>query len=216
VLLLAALLLADAPVRSPSETWSCSASHYIGAGGMSVNMPFWGPNDPIIQRPYLSISVDRFSFDWKPARRLLKDRYRDPTGVRFPLRLERKPRFGYVVLTAPGEHPVQIRMGANALWTWDIWHGAYLTLTDARGTARLLRVPRWTATVTDGQGRVQEVTTLAPPARDEVRPLYEEARGRMSEAARDPAHSPLCKLDPEREDEGDIVRFSGSGSPDPA
>jgi hypothetical protein len=216
MLLTTALLLAAAPVRSSSETWSCAFNSGSDEAHMMVSMSFWGPGDPMIQRPFLAIRIRSFSYDWNPTPRLLKEAYRDPTEVAFPLRLQKKPRHGHVVLTAPGESPVRIRMGANALWTWDVWHGAYLRLTDGFATARLLRVPRWTATVIDGRGRVQEVTTLAPPARLEVRPFYEEARRRMSAAARDPARSPLCKLDEKREDEGDIVRLSGSGSSDPA
>ena len=216
MLLLTALLLADAQAGYSSRSWTCTANHFIGVGGMSVSMSFWGPNKPIIKRPYFSISVRRFSYHWNPTPRLLTQKYRDPNEVGFPLRLKAKPRFGHVVLTARGERPVRIPMGQDALWTWDVWHGAYLRLKDGQGTSRLLSVPRWTATVFDRRGRVQEVTTIVVPARNEVRPLYDEARLHMLGAARDPERSPLCTLDPERGDEGDIVRLSGSGSSDPA
>jgi hypothetical protein len=182
---------------------------------MSVWMPFWGPNAPILDRPYLSIDVGNFWYGWTREPRLLEEPYRDPTRLRFPLRLQNKPRPGSVVLTAPGERPIRLRMGKSTLWYWDVWHGPILEVKDKRATAHLLRAARWTATIYDGGGRVREAVALNMPSRDEVRPLYEEARRSMSDAARDPAHSPLCKRD-DQQDLQSIVQLSESGSSGPA
>jgi hypothetical protein len=100
---------------------------------------------------------------------------------------------------------VRVKLDENALLGWDRRHGAYLRLKDSEAAARLLRVSRWTATVRDRRGKVQAVAAIESPPREEVRRLYELARREMVSAARDPARSPLCKLEEPREDEGAII-----------
>jgi hypothetical protein len=199
--LLAALLL----VQPGFQIWNCSATSESGQTYMSVSMSFWGPGKPIIKRPYLAVYVRDFSYDWKPQARLLEERFRDPTQIAFPLPLERKPSLGHVMLTAPGEEPIRVKLDGDSLLGWDSRHGAYLQVGNPEDSARLLRVSRWTATVRDRRGRVQEVAAIASPSREEVRPLYDLARRRMTEAARDPARSPLCELAPPRENEESII-----------
>lgn len=199
--LLAALLL----IQPGYQIWDCSAGGRSGQTYMSVSQSFWGPGKPVIRRPYLAISVRDFSYDWKPRARLLEEPFRDPTEIAFPLPLRRKPSLGHVLLTAPGEEPIRVKLDDYSLLGWDRRHGAWLRLKNPEHSARLLRVRHWTASVRDRRGRVQEVGAVDSPSRKEVRPVYELARRRMTEAARDPARSPLCKLAPPREDEEAII-----------
>lgn len=190
---------------SELQIWNCEAHSAGDDAYMSVSMSFWGPRAPIVTRPYLSISVRDFSYDWNPGAKLLSEPFRDPDEIALPVLLQRKPRFGHVSLTARGEQAVRLKLDENALLGWNRRHGAYLRLKDPEAAARLLRVSRWTATVRDRRGRVQEVATIESPSREEVRQLYDLARREMVSAARDPARSPLCKLEGPREDEEEIT-----------
>ncbi|HEX9965739.1 MAG TPA: hypothetical protein VGB04_12235 [Allosphingosinicella sp.] len=193
--LLPALLLAVAPGPSFAQRWNCTDHVVKEEVESQVQMSFWGPGRPVLPRPYISIRIRGFSYAWKPRPRFLQESFRDPAEMAFPLRTRRDPVRGSVVLTAAGERPIKIPVVGGSLRGTHVYHGPYLALKDRRAVARLLSVPLWTATVRDRRGRTLEVTRLATPAREELRRLYDAARARMIEAARDPAHSPSCDID---------------------
>src|SRR5690348_4689430 len=90
---LAAFASADG---SELQIWNCEARSAGDGAYMSVSMSFWGPGAPLVTRPYLSISVRGFSYDWNPGAKLLSERFRDPDEIALPVLLQRKPRFGNV------------------------------------------------------------------------------------------------------------------------
>jgi hypothetical protein len=193
--LLPVLLLLAAPTASAAQGWECFYRYEKEAASAAVRMPLHEPGRPVLRRPYLSMGIRRFSYEWKPFPRLLEEPFRDPAALGFPLRTQRDPVRGTVILTAPGQRPIRIPILGGSLLGSHVYHGPYLRLKDRRAVASMLSVPRWSATVKDRRGRILEVVPVASPAREELRALYEAARARMIEATRDPAHSPLCDID---------------------